>query len=66
MTTNRNPMGLGELKELLEDITATMEQIRNAMDALQDEPNQQGLLSSMFTRVLMIKLQVQADMEKFK
>ena len=66
MTTNRNPMGLDELKELLEDITSTMGQIRNAMDALQGEPEQQGLLSSLFTRVLMIKLQVQADMEKFK
>lgn len=65
MTTKRNPMGLDELRVLLDDIEITMQQIRNAMDMVQDE-SEQGLLSALFTRVLMIKLQVQADKEKLK
>lgn len=64
--THRNPMGLNELRELLGDINSTLGQIREAIDAAQGEPNQQGLLAALYTRTLMVKLQVQIDMERFK
>lgn len=66
MTTNRNPMGLDELKELDEDVTSTLAQLREAIDAVQGDDRMQGLLTTLYTKTLMIKLQVQADMEKFK
>ena len=63
---HRNPMGLNELRELLDDINSTLGQIREAIDAVQGEPNQQGLLAALYTKTLMVKLQVQVDMERFK
>ena len=66
MTTNRNPLGLDELKELDEDVTSTLAQLREAIDAVQGDDRMQGLLATLYTKTLMIKLQVQADMEKFK
>ncbi len=64
MNKNSNPMGLVELRELLVEITSSLKQIRDAMDTMQGEPNSQGLLASLYTRTLMVKLRVQADMEK--
>lgn len=66
MSTQRNPMGLNELRELLGDINSTLGQIQEAIDAMHDEPNQQGLLATLYTKTLMVKLQVQVDMERFK
>lgn len=63
---HRNPMGLNELRELLVDINSTLEQVREAINAMQDEPNHQGLLATLYTKTLMVKLQVQADIERFK
>ena len=60
----RNPMGLNELRELLVDINSTLEQVREAIEATQGEHNQQGLLATLYTKTLMVKLQVQADMER--
>lgn len=65
-TQPRNPMGLAELRELRADVTSTLGQIQTAMDAVRDEPNHQGLLATLYTKTLMVKLQVQADMEKLK
>lgn len=62
----REALGLNELRELLGDINSTLGQIREAIDAAQGEPNQQGLLAALYTRTLMVKLQVQIDMERFK
>jgi hypothetical protein len=64
MNKNSNPMGLVELRELLGEITSSLKQIRDAMDTMQGEPNSQGLLATLYTRTLMVKLRVQADMEK--
>lgn len=64
MNKNSNPMGLVELRELLADITSALQQIRDAMDTMQGEPNSQGLLATLYTKTLMVKLRVQADMEK--
>lgn len=64
MNKNSNPMGLVELRELLADITSSLQQIRDAMDTMQGEPNSQGLLATLYTKTLMVKLRVQADMEK--
>ncbi len=64
MNKNSNPMGLVELRELLVEITSSLKQIRDAMDTMQGEPSSQGLLASLYTRTLMVKLRVQADMEK--
>lgn len=61
-----NPMGLDELQAAHHDVTATLEQIREAIDVMQSEPNQQSLLIALYTKALMVKIQVQADMEKFK
>ena len=63
---HRNPMGLDELRELLGDINSTLEHVREAINAVHDEPNHQGLLATLYTKTLMVKLQVQADMERFK
>lgn len=64
MNKHSNPMGLVELRELLADITSSLQQIRDAMDTMQGEPNSQGLLATLYTKTLMVKLRVQADMEK--
>lgn len=62
----RNPMGLEELQAVHRDVTSTLEQIKAAIDVLQDEPNQQRLLVTLYTKAMMVKLQVQVDMEKLK
>lgn len=60
----REALGLDELRELLGDINSTLEQVREAIKVTQGSPNQQGLLATLYTKTLMVKLQVQADMER--
>lgn len=65
---HRNPVGLSlpELREVHRDVSETLEQIRYAIDVMQGEANHQNLLAALYTKALMLKLQVQADMERFK
>ena len=63
-TQPRNPMGLEELRVLLDDVTSALGQLQGAIGIMQDSPNQQGLLVALYTKALMVKLQVQADMER--
>ena len=66
MTTprNRNPMGLEELREVHRDLVSTLEQITEAMDAMRESPNHQGLLATLYTKALLAKTRVQVDMER--
>jgi len=61
-----NPMGLEELQHVHHDLTTTMEEIRESIDAVRGEHMQMEILTAIYTKALMVKLQVQADMEKFK
>ena len=63
---HHNPMGLEELQHVHHDVTITMEQLRGALEEVRGEQMQMEILTALYTKALMVKLQVQADMEKFK
>ena len=63
MTTPVNPMGLDELHRLLDKIVKTMQRMRDAMNSA-DNDTQRGLVATLYTKALVAKLQVKADIER--
>lgn len=56
-----NPMELDELHRLLDKITTAMQQMRDAMN-IADNDVQRGLVATLYTKALIAKLQVKADL----
>ena len=62
---HRNPMGLNELRELLDKTTHAMEQLQATIDTARSEI-EQGLMTTLYTKLLLVKIQITCDMERFK
>ena len=62
---HRNPMELAELQHLLRKTIASLEQLRDTIDTARSDA-ERGLMASLYTKLLMIKLQLDCDLERFK
>jgi hypothetical protein len=58
-------MELADLQLLLEQITLAMRTMQSHI-ANADDDAQRGLVATLYTKALVAKLQVQADIERFK